>query len=270
MNGPSGEPARASLRVVEGGIGVAVTLAAVASAAGAYLLAAAAGRAGDGHRVRLLLLGALLAGATVGLGVLQQWRTGRRLRTAEQVAIEAAEDLTLTLNGALAPITNYLGELAVAGGPEQRATIAGELRQAVVDAAVRLTTGAARSAFYAVDPAGATLTRVVYAGRSTLPRPTFDAGTPDGDAVLDLVARGDLVFVSDIDTDPMVIPTAPPTYRTVIAVAVTAGTHSLGMLTVDAPTPGELTPVDVELVRVLANLLGCGLAQAYPGDHAKG
>jgi hypothetical protein len=52
-------------------------------------------------------------------------RTARRVRTAEQVAVEAREDLTLALNGALAPITNYLGGMATAPTEEVRATIAG-------------------------------------------------------------------------------------------------------------------------------------------------
>jgi len=59
-----------------------------------------------------------------------------------------------------------------------------------------------------------------------------------------------------------VIPTTAGSYRTVIAVAVTAGLAKLGMLTVDAPDVGDLTAADVELVRVLANLLGSGLVQA--------
>jgi hypothetical protein len=243
-------------------LSVLLNVAAILSAAGAYVLAAVAGTSTGDERVRLLVFGALLAGATVGLGALQQLRTARRVRTAEQVAIEAREDLTLTLNGALAPITNYLGEMAVAPTPEARAMIAGQLRQAVVDAAVRLTAAESRSAFYSVNREGTMLTREVYAGRSTLPRPTFVAGTQDGDAVLDLVHRGDLVFVVDVDPDPMVTPSTPDAYRTVIAVAVTAGLLRVGMLTVDAPVLGALTNSDVELVRVLANLLGSGLAQA--------
>jgi hypothetical protein len=243
-------------------IGVLLNAAAVASAAGAYLLSAEAGRASGDQRTRLLAAGAVLAGATVLFSVLQQVRVARQRRTAEQVAVEAEEELTLTLNGALAPITNYLGELADAGHKDTRSAIAGQLRQAVVDAAVKLTLPDSRSAFYGLDRSGRMLSREVYAGRSALPRPAFTAGTPDGDAVLELVARGEFVFVRDVDTDLMVTPSTPGEYRTVIAVAVTAGTRRLGMLTVDAPQPGDLTPADVELVRVLANLLGSGLAQA--------
>ncbi len=239
-----------------------LTGAAVPAAVGAYLLAAAAGQAHGNQRVALLVLGAIATAVTLVLTAVQRDRANRRRRSAEQVAVEAAEELTLTLNGALAPITNYLGEMADALTAADRQTIAGQLRQAVVDAAVRLTATGSRSAFYALDATGDALARMVYGGRSTLPRPTFRAGSADGDTVLDLVRRGEFVYIDDVEADPMVAPSVPGDYATVSAAAVTAGARRLGMLTVDAPRRGDLSPTDVELVRVLANLLGSGLAQA--------
>lgn len=243
-------------------VGVLLNALAVGSAGGAFLLSALAGAATGARRTGLLVTGALLAAGVVAFGALRQLRDARRLRSAEELAVAAQEELGTALNGALGPITSYLGELVDAPDAETQATIAGQLRQAAVDAAVRLTAPGSRSAFYRLAPAGDRLTREVYAGRAALPRPEFRTGTRDGDAVLDLVARGDLVFVEDVATDPMVRPTVPGSYRTVIAAAVTAGERRLGMLTVDAPQPGDLSRTDVELVRVLANLLGSGLAQA--------
>lgn len=243
-------------------VGTLLNVTAVVSAAGAYVLSAEAGRTSGAARTRLLVFGALLAAGVVASTALKQLRDARRLRTAEQVAVDAQEELSIALSGALAPITNYLGELASAPGPVVRDAKAGELRQAVVDATVRLTHPDSRSAFYLIEPAADRLVRQVYAGRATLPRAEFVAGTRDGDSVLDLVLRGDLVFIEDVEVDEMVAPTTPGSYRTVIAVAVTAGPVKLGMLTVDAPAVGDLAATDVELVRVLANLLGSGLAQA--------
>jgi hypothetical protein len=243
-------------------MGALLNLFTVVAAAGAYLLSAQAGESTGATRRRLLVAGALLAASVVGAGVLKQLRDARRIRTAEQIAVDAQEELGTTLNGALAPITSYLGELATAPGPTARDTIAGELRHAVVEATVRLTHPESRAAFYQLDSSGERLLRQVYAGRATPPRSEFVAGTADGDSVLDLVMRGDLVFIEDVEVDAMVIPTTPGSYGTVIAVAVTAGPVRLGMLTVDAPEVGDLTHSDIELVRVLANLLGSGLAQA--------
>lgn len=238
-----------------------VAAAAVASAVGAYVVSAEAGTARGGARVALLALGAALAGLTVAVGALQQRSTQRRLRTAEQVAVDAEAALMLTLNGALAPITNYLGDLAEVLTPDGRATVAGQLTQAVVDAAVRLTADGARSAFYRLDDDWQGLTREAWGGRSMQPRNSFRAGTVDGDAVLDVARSGDYVVVDDVLASRMVTPSAGAGYRTVVAVAVTAGARPLGLLTVDAQRVGDLTAVDVELVRVLANLLGAGLAQ---------
>lgn len=242
--------------------GLAVNAAAVLSAAGAYVCAAEAGTVGGGWKTVLLAVGAVLAGATVAFGAVQQVRGRRRQRAAEQIAVDAKEGLSLTLSGALAPITKYLGDLTAAQDEPSAETIMGQLLQAVVDAAVRLTAPDSRCAFYALDESATTLVREAYAGRPALPREAFRAGTPDGDFVLDLVARGDLVFVPDVAADPVVTPTTPGAYETVVAVAVTAGSESLGLLTVDAPHTGDLSMTDVELVRVLANLLGSGLGRS--------
>ncbi len=243
-------------------LGSLLIVGAVTAAVGAFVVNSALGPAAGPRRHWLVLLGGSLTAATILLGAIQQHRTSRRLKTAEEVAVEAEEDLTLTLNAALAPITNYLGELADTAHPASRHIIVGQLLQAVVDAAVTLTASGSRSTFYVRDTAGKALSRVVWAGRSRLPRPGFHSGTPDGEFVLDLVERAELLVVDDVAAHPMVTPSEYAGYRTVIAVAVTAGERRLGLLTVDAPLPGDLTRTDVELVRVLANLLGSGLAQA--------
>jgi putative methionine-R-sulfoxide reductase with GAF domain len=241
--------------------GATLNAVAVLGAAGAYVFSAEAGDTDGRARTWLLVVGVACVALTVLAGALKQLRDARRIAGAEQVAVDAEEALGTALNGAFAPITGYLGELADASSPTGRAIIAGKIRQAVVDAAVSLTVPGARSAFYRRNRDATQLTRDAYAGRSSLPRYTFTAGTPDGDTVLDLVARGDLVFIEDVEADPMITPSDPGTYRSVIAVAVTAGRQRIGMLTVDAPDVGELTRTDVEMVRVLANLLGSGLAQ---------
>lgn len=234
---------------------------AVLSAGGAYVLAALAGDSSGSSRTWLLVTGGALAATVVACGTLRQRRDARRIETAQQVASEAQEALTTALNGALAPITSYLGDIVRVEDPAELAIVAGKLRQAVVNAAVLLNPPSARSAFYRYDEDGQHLHLEAYAGRATPPRVTFVAGTPDGDTVLDLVEHGDLVFVDDVAADPLVVPTSPGDYNTVIAAAVTAGGRRLGMLTVDAPHTGELSNSDSELMRVLANLLGAGVAR---------
>jgi hypothetical protein len=230
------------------------------STVGAFVVGVEVGTSTGRRRTMLLLLGALLTGASVFLAAFEGWRRDRARRTAVEVALDAEESLMFTLNGALAPLTSYLGELAATGNRAERRELAGQIRQAVVDAAVMLTGPGSRSAFY--EPgAGGRLERAVYAGRATPPQDRYAPGTLGGDFALDLVSRGELVFVDDVAGHPL-IDSATPGFGSVIAVAVTAGPDRFGLLIVDAPVGGNLTPTDVELVRVLGNLLGCGLAQA--------
>lgn len=253
--------------LVERRSGLLLNVLAVGAAAGAPVLASQAGREDGTGRNALLAGAALCAALVVLLGLLIQRSDRRRIATAEQVAVDAEAELAKTLNGALAPITSYLGELADTVDMARRATLAGELRQAVAEAATRLTAPQARSAYYAADLEVGVLRRDVYAGRAALPRDEFRAGTPDGDAVLDLVAHGDLVVIDDVAVDPMVTPSAGSGYTSVLGAAVMAGRLRLGLLTVDSPEPGAFTANDVELVRVLANLLGAGLAHAGPAGQ---
>ena len=241
---------------------VGLTAGAAGLAIAAFLCGAAAGKADGGRRTWLLLAGAVFVGLGVVAGGLQRRRDSVRVKTATQVAEEAQEEFGLTLNGALAPLTSYLGEMAVAASKADRSAVRGRLAQAAVDAAVRVTSLNARSAFYRLDPRWRSLTREAYAGRPSPPRLTFLAGTADGDFVLDLVRSGDIVVVEDVEVHPLVTPSARSGYRTVIAAAVGAGSERVGLLTVDAPEVGDLGGTDVDVVRVLANLLGAGLAGA--------
>ncbi|GAA4355838.1 GAF domain-containing protein [Angustibacter luteus] len=241
--------------------GLALTSTAVVAAMATFLVSAQAALTRGQTRTWLLAVGAVLAGIAVLTNLLQQQRFRRQRQTLEQVAVDAEAALTLTINGVFAPITSYLGELVSTSSDADRAHVAGQVSQAVVDAAVTLTAAEARSAFYRLDGDGLGLTRESWGGRSMQPRPRFSGGTPDGDAVLDIVRQGDFVFVDDVAASPMVTPTTGSGYRTVVAVAVTAGPVPLGLLTVDAPGLGDLSEDDVELVRVLANLLGAAQGQ---------
>ena len=239
----------------------------------AFLCGAIAGRAWGSLRLSLLVVGAVFAGGGALAAAIQRRRDAALVRSARQVAEDAQVEFALTLNGALAPLTAYLGEVAIAGRSQDRDALGGRLAQAAVDAAVRVTAPAtARSAFYELAEDGDELVRETYAGRPHPPRSTFRAGTPDGDFVLDLVHAGDILLVDDVDQHPLVVPSPGSGYRSVIAASVRAGAEPLGLLTVDVPVANGLTDTHVEIVRVLANLLGAGLADAWdvPGFRGRG
>ncbi|MFI5876459.1 GAF domain-containing protein [Streptomyces sp. NPDC051445] len=232
-------------------------LLSAASAVGSFIIGVLAGSATGAAQKWLLVGGSVLVLAGITVSAVEKFRDNKTIKAAEDIAVQAQTDLTATLNGALAPITSYLGKIAASPRALRKAEI-GQLRQAIVESAVKLTHEKARSAYYelVVDD----LSRVCYSGRAESPRQKFSAGTSDGDYLLNLVRSKDLVFVEDVSTNPLVTP-ASSGYKTVIAVSVTAGDQILGLLTVDAPSIGDLTDVHVELVRVLANLLGSGISQ---------
>lgn len=238
---------------------------AVVSAGGAYVLAAvAAGTTGTG-RVLLLAAGGVLAAGVVATQLVKQRRDAQQVRKAREIAKEAQTTFGTALSGALSPITSHLTEMAATSDRLSRTAVAGKLTQVVTVAAVSLTHPAARSAFYRYRRADRVLVRDAYFGRVAIPREAFASGTPDGDAVLDLVERGDQVFIDDVGTNAMVTPSRPGDYGTVIAVAVASPSDRFGVLTLDAPETGDLSEAHAELLRVLANLLGAGLALEVPG-----
>lgn len=236
-----------------------LTAASIGAGGGAFLCGALGGASGGLARAGLLTGGVLLTMVAAWLASEARARGVRARQAAEEVALDAQQDLALTLNDALAPITGYLAALSAGRDQAQRRPLVGQLIQAVVDAAVRLSAADARCTFWRLSSNGRALVQAAYAGRSQAPRTRFVAGTPDGDFVLDLVQRGEFVVVDDVSDDPLVTPSTTG-YASVVAVAVRAGERRLGLLTVDAPEPGVLGESDKEFVRVLANLLAAGLA----------
>lgn len=237
-----------------------LTLVGVGAAVGAFVIGVQAGAAQGVQQILLIAAGGALTGLGIVLAAVESFRRERAKRSAEQVAEAAEASLTFTLNGAIAPITSYLGELAVTRDKTTRRLLVGQILQAVVDATVRLTAANARSTYYEYDSTHNVLTRVVWGGRSSQPRERFLPGTVDGDLVIGLVRSGEMVFIPDTEAETTVLPHTDG-YRTLIAVTVQAGSQRLGLLTVDSPMPGDLTEIDKELVRVLGNLLAGGIAQ---------
>ncbi len=241
-----------------------LTLAALLAAAAAPVLGIQAGASSGTARLVLLACTGLAAALAVGIATLQRLEAEGRQQEAEQAADEAREDFALALGGSLGPTADYLGQAAVAGTEAEQQALLGQLLQAALGAAVTIGPPGSRSCLFLLDPGGGVLTRRAWAGRSGAPRPRFSGDTPDGEFALDLVQRGEVLLVADARAHPRVTPSRAGAYDCVVAVTVRAGGSHYGLLTLDAPGPGTLTSTELELVSVLANLLGAGLAIA-PG-----
>jgi len=98
-------------------------------------------------------------------------------------------------------------------------------------------------------------------GRSKSARAEFRQGAEAGDAAIDMVRKGESLFVADVETDAPAgfNPAERGPYKTFIAVPVKAKSKPLGMLTLDCPNAGDLREEDVDLLRVFAWVVGAAL-----------
>ena len=163
------------------------------------------------------------------------------------------------LTAVLTPLTGAVAEITGEHSKPKRREQLGYTRARIVEAAENLVPGAQRSAYYRLCDSGTALERRSH-GEADSPRRRFEPGEPDTEQVLDLVLNGKAILIDDILKDQRVKPSPGSEYRSVLAVAVTAGTQRYGMLTVDSPVPGAFLKSDLNMMRMLASQLGAAIA----------
>ncbi|CAN5194541.1 hypothetical protein BH20ACT9_BH20ACT9_14680 [soil metagenome] len=233
----------------------------VAAVVGGYVAAALAGPAAR-WRLALLVAGAACVAVPVYLKSRRELAAQRARWSAEQLAIEYEARLAATLGDVVTPIASLLGSLGDAA-PRERAIVAAQLTQAVVDAAARLCGGGrTRSVYYTLS--GDALVPTAWTGRADRPTRVFRRGhDAAGDVAHGLVERRDSLLVADVGDQT-------GEYRAFLSVAVFADGRAFGLLTVDAPDAGGLDETDLMVTRALAHLLGAGLAVARTPGAAHG
>lgn len=107
---------------------------------------------------------------------------------------------------------------------------------------------------------------LAYQGRGTHPK-MFKIGSERGDQALKMVDEGGRVFISDLDSHGLgsAYKGSGADYKTFISVAISTQRHSYGMVTVDAPTAGDLVDTDAQIVMFMADLLAIAFAVANDG-----
>jgi len=227
------------------------------------------------RQVAWLLLSAVAVAVATALPAGELYRSVQERRRAEDLAEQAESRLTVTLDDALEPIATRLGRLArlarlaepASGACSEvavaRAALATEIKLAVLTTAAQLIgPGRVRASLYRLSADG-TLEPDSYIGRGHPPVTVFTRANASGSFALDLVAAGGFYFCRDVAVDAPQgwTPTASE-YRTFLSVAVGAGQHRYGMLSLDAPDVGDLGQEDADLARVLAALLAAALPWA--------
>lgn len=208
----------------------------------------------------LALTGALIA--AVGPAI-DKVRRDRRQTSFEDELVKVKADQVVAINDALDPLVEKLGEL-VSIPPENREAALGALiTQALASASRVIGPDRARACFFEADGVSNPRRLVPrhFDGRSGKPRTTFIQGQPDGDFVIGLLEHDQHYFCNDVLASPPPGWDASRTrgYRTFISVPASAGADALGLLTLDAPEPGDLALDDVPLLRVIGSVIATGI-----------
>ena len=210
--------------------------------------------------------GAALTAATIWSGHRDRRRLERRAAQVSMTAAQASERVRRAVDETLVPVAEHLGALAWARDVAGLDALRGTSVDTVLQAASRLPgAGRARACWFELVPGSRPGTRSLHprrhAGLDTRPTTVFVEGTVAGDAVLHALDDARARFVEDVAAQsPTGWDDTERSYRTFIAVPVTAAGHCYGMLTVDAARPGDLVLDDVPLVRLMGQLLADALA----------
>ena len=195
----------------------------------------------------------------------RQLASDARRRTAEQREFDARVEMAVAMNDALDPIVGLLGQIAVEPAKRQRNTLRAQAVPLVLaTSAALIGPERARACWFELD-AGPPRRLVPQqsVGRSGAASTVFEEGTPAGDAALAMVLADDDLLVHDVAAVPPPgwAPDQERDYRCFAAVPVTAGVTAYGMVTLDAPDPGDLSQHDLRLLRLMARSLAVALSE---------
>lgn len=125
-----------------------------------------------------------------------------------------------------------------------------------------------RAVVYKLDDSRESMSSIAKHGRTTRPKPKpFLSGTPYGNRALRMVKEG---LPPEFEKDLGTRPDDGRDYQTYIAAPIHTGNYGYGMVTVDAPRPGDLTEhTDLHIVAFMADLLAIAFAEAHPADLSK-
>jgi len=208
--------------------------------------------------------GACCTAVAIYLPVREQRRNRLLAHTAEILAGQAAGEMRTKLQDFLSLIASLLATIVRDQQNEQKCrNEKGRLKQLVVSLlAENIGPSRARSAFYAYVSGSRRALRFddVWHGRDHPPITLFDNQSARGSFVLGkVIDERDSLFITNMEI--AIIPDweNDRDYNTLIYVPVTAGEEIFGMLTIDAPSAGDLTEQDRVMTVLVGQLLAAGL-----------
>lgn len=204
--------------------------------------------------VVLLLISVLIIVA------IEWWR-----RQTEAGARQEVAQFSVTVTDILAPLVDKVSQLAFVPMEVRRARLNGIVAHASNSILLLLNTAdRPRAVVYSVTEAAKELRLEASCGRSDKPGPFRRGDGGRGDAAFAMIERGDHLFARDVKTSPPLgWKGTGKQYRTFISATITCDDQAYGMITVDSGQPDDLTPADVEIVKLIAALLGTAFGFTY-------
>jgi len=232
----------------------------------AWLAGVSSGRVSGDVRIALMATGAIFTAVAAGVPMWQQARTARARADAVTSARVSRAQMRIAIEDALDPFTALLLQMTTARGVE-RTRLKGEAIQVALTTVAQLSVFAGpdelggshrvRACLFSVDPGPPRqLVPQSYAGRAGAPTTVFDERTRAGQALFRILDDGWQV-VADTDAER----NTPwwneeHAYRSYAAGPVPGVDGGpVALLTLDALAPGELTGLDLPLMRLIAHLL---------------
>lgn len=217
----------------------------------------------DGKRnTRIVSVVALLAAASIPVVMKGLNDSAEAKRKRDDIGARAETEVALY--DALDPLVETLGELLAANRAERPEAMGRLTSAAMVSINQVLNVPRARVCFYEVqderENGHLVLKRKQCVGRSGRSRPKFTTATPEGEAVIELLRHDRSDFREDVKKDPPVgwDTTKSRDYRTYLSIPSRAGERVHGLITVDAPRPGDLREDHGTFVRVVGTILATG------------
>lgn len=216
---------------------------------------------GSAKTGRLLVIFCVVIGALV---LLQGWLSNRSVKSVKASRV----DRTVEINNVLAPLAKALARAAAADGIKRRRAASVAFLVNATSSCVGLTPAKlCRATFYSTsgEPGNRVFEPWETVGRSDPPFSRFrEDDDGEGAEVWRVAKKGDYRFVQDTAHEdiPHFDRTRPRKYRTFITMPVMFDDAPVGLLTLNAPQPGDLTADDVESMRFIADLAATAIGMA--------
>lgn len=207
---------------------------------------------------------ALATAAAFLIPQVRQIRSEQRQSRAEEREFDTRVEVKLALNDALEPIVRLLGEVAQEPKRGPRDQLRAQAVPLVLTTAAQLTgQDRVRACWFALEPGPPQrLEPQESLGRAGAVTTVFTAGTPEGDAALELVREGRALRLDDLaeTAEGLWRLDDESAYQSLVVVPVTVANVAFGVITLDGLEPGTFDDDDVALLRLMAGLLGTALS----------